>query len=146
MHGVPVVMYDLPNLSLTKDQRGILTAEWGNVRDLADKLSYILANSEYCKKLGEEGQLSLEEFSDDKILNQWNIIFDRVIGGHRLGVELNGYQTNDNYRALVIEMMRSWNFFMKRNYWKFKVFKKIEQHVPIEWLKRLIRNRWPDVF
>jgi glycosyltransferase involved in cell wall biosynthesis len=146
MLGVPIVMYELPNLSLTKDRKGILTAEWGNVKDLADKLSYILDNDEYRKKLGDEGLLSIGEFSDDKILKQWNNIFVNLIDNKGLNDELHDYQTIENYHAIVYEMMRSWDFFMRKNYWKIKIFEKLEQYINTEWIKKLMRDRWPHVF
>lgn len=146
MHGVPVVMYELPNLSLTKDRKGILTAEWGNVNDLADKLSHILTNREFCNKLGREGLLSINEFSDENILKQWNQIFDKLINGGNLSWKMENYQSIDNYQAIVYEMMRSWHFFMKKNYWKLKLFEKMEQHIGTEWIKRILRKRWPHVF
>ena len=146
MHGVPVVMYELPNLALTKDQKGILTAEWGNVNDLAAKLSFILTNNDYCNELGKDGMLSMSEFTDSNVLNKWNEIFDKLISGNNLNGELINYQTIDNYQAIVNEMMRSWNFFMKKNYWKLKIFEKIEQYMPTGRIKKLIQNRWPNVF
>ena len=146
MHGVPVVMYDLPNLSLTKDKKGILTAEWGNVNDLAAKLASVLEDKDNCKKLGKEGLLSIGEFSDDKILKQWNNILRELMSSDRLNGELIIYQSIENYHAIVYEMMRSWNFFMKKNYWKLKLFEKVEQYISTEWIKRILRKRWPHVF
>ncbi len=74
--GLPLVMYDLPFLTLTKDRKGLLTAEPGDICSMADHVVSILENAELRRKLGGEARESFESFADYDPKAAWEEVFD----------------------------------------------------------------------
>ena len=80
-YGVPLVMYQLPYLTLTKDKKGLRTAEIGDYEGLARESISILRDNEYRKDLSKEARESFETVAKYDIIGQWKEIFKRFSVG-----------------------------------------------------------------
>ena len=74
-YGLPLVMYELPYLSLTKGGKGILTAKQGDIHTMANNLIRILSDDSYRLKLGKEARESFDLFNAYDLVGTWqNVI------------------------------------------------------------------------
>jgi len=146
-HGVPIVMYNLPYLALSDGNRGILTAEIGDVQGLAQALIMILHDVDFRNRLGDEGRKSLEPLENERVIQDWKRVL-RTIHRDPTGSysELPHYQTQEYYQFVLNEITRSWQFFMRENAWKMKLFEWMSSHFPMSWVKSFIKARRPDLF
>lgn len=74
-YGVPVVMYELPNIELAKDKKGIIAVPQDDVLALANSILEVLGNNSLRKKMGEEARQSIEDFLKIDIGQAWNDLF-----------------------------------------------------------------------
>lgn len=80
-YGLPIVMYELPYLTLVKDGKGILTANQGDIHTMADHLIRVLSDGSYRRNLGKEARESFNFFNTYDIVGSWqNIISLSVCG------------------------------------------------------------------
>lgn len=79
-YGLPLVMYELPYLTLVKDGKGILSASIGDIDVMADNLINIIENREYRERLGREARESFEHFLQYDQEKDWKTIFELVPG------------------------------------------------------------------
>ncbi|MEJ7677590.1 MAG: glycosyltransferase [Segetibacter sp.] len=79
--GKPIVASDIPGVSelITEADCGLLF-EKGNVQELADKMIRIMFfSNEERIRLGEKGrQFIIENYAEDKIMQQWVDIIEKV--------------------------------------------------------------------
>ena len=74
-YGLPLVMYELPYLTLIQDGKGILTAPIGNITQLAEHILYLLKDDSYRKSIGKAARESFDTFNANDLVNTWeNII------------------------------------------------------------------------
>lgn len=74
-YGLPVVMYELPYLTLTNDSMGILTSPLGNIAMMAEHILHILSDDEYRKSLCKTSRNSFETFAKYDLKTAWiNVI------------------------------------------------------------------------
>ena len=74
-YGLPIVMYELPYLSLTKDGKGILTAPVGDITHMAEHIISLLENTNYRKAYGIASRESFELLNSYDLQQAWeNII------------------------------------------------------------------------
>lgn len=74
-YGLPIVMYELPYLALTKDQKGIVTVDIGNTKAASDAISDILLNQETKFRLGREARESFKTLAQYNLSAEWEDIF-----------------------------------------------------------------------
>lgn len=79
-YGRPLVMYDMPFLSLTKDKKGILTAVPGDLRTMAYNLISIIENLELRNNLSFEAKESFERLKSYDLEKAWKEIFSICSG------------------------------------------------------------------
>ena len=77
-HGLPCVMYDLPNLTLARDGRGIVKVEPGQRDEAARALIELLGDRELRAALGAEARASIQERIpfDHRLL--WSRLFEEL--------------------------------------------------------------------
>ena len=77
-HGLPCVMYDLPNLTLARDERGIVKVEPGNRDEAARALLELMADHSLRAELGAQARASIEGRPpfDHRLL--WSRLFEEL--------------------------------------------------------------------
>ena len=81
-YGVPVVMYELPYLSLVKDGKGIMASPAGNIKEMSENIIRILEDEEYRKRLGKEARESFEFFDGYDLQGNWDNIYKLLSGSY----------------------------------------------------------------
>lgn len=79
--GLPMVMYEIPWLELTRSGRGYMAVSQGDTVAAANAIIKLLDDVEYRKKMGEEARKSVEEFLEFDVYNAWREIFGDIYGG-----------------------------------------------------------------
>ena len=79
-YGIPVVMYELPYLSLVKDGKGIMASPAGNIKEMSENIVRILEDEECRKQLGKEARESFEFFDGYDLKGNWDNIFKLLSG------------------------------------------------------------------
>lgn len=79
-YGVPVVMYELPYLTLVKDGKGVLSAPIGDCRKIAEHLIKVMRDKEYRHKLGNDARESFDHFNSHDHIADWDRIF-KILSG-----------------------------------------------------------------
>ena len=77
--GMPMVCYELPNLDITKDGRGMRVIEQGNVDAAADAIIEILRNDELKKQLGQKARESAQDYCSIDLGKHWETIFNKTL-------------------------------------------------------------------
>lgn len=78
--GIPVVMYDLPYLSMVQDNQGVLAATFEDYNHMAEHLVHVLQDDKYRRKLGIEARESFEVLCKYDLQGEWKKIFGIVTG------------------------------------------------------------------
>ena len=72
-HGVPIVAF---NVSYSPSyQTGVILVDMLNCTQMAKEAIKLLKDYDYRKKMGIEGKLSLKEYSNEEIANEWDRLF-----------------------------------------------------------------------
>lgn len=77
--GLPMVCYELPNLDITKEARGMYVIPQGDVEAGADAIIQILEHDDLKKKLGAEARESAREYCEVDFVKLWNTIFEGTV-------------------------------------------------------------------
>lgn len=79
--GVPVVSFACPcgPRDIIKDQEDGLLVQNGNVRQLAEKICYLIEHEEQRKQMGNQARMNVGRFHIDVIANQWKELFESAI-------------------------------------------------------------------
>lgn len=77
-HGVPVVTYDLPWLTLTRDGRGIISVPQKRPDLLAKEVIRLLENPDLGEQIGLQGREQVEELEKTDIGKQWDDFFVEI--------------------------------------------------------------------
>lgn len=96
-YGLPAVMFELPNLELTRDNKGIIVVPQGDVLALADGIIKLLKDDSLRKQMGEEARESLENFMSFDIKKAWKNLLDTF------GTSID-YNLNQNL-TLMLDML-----------------------------------------
>jgi hypothetical protein len=81
VHGVPTVLYDLPNLELLRDRLGVIPVEHRDMGRAARAIGDILGNRNYREHLGKEARSSAEAFlASHNIEAAWREVLDDQAG------------------------------------------------------------------
>ena len=77
--GVPLVMYELPNLDITRDSKGMVVVDQSDVRAAAEAIVKILTDDDLKKQMGRDARRSVEEFYSIDLAEHWKNIFDQTL-------------------------------------------------------------------
>jgi len=142
-HGIPVVMYDLPYLSLVKDGKGIVTATVGNIQEMADNLVHVMDDIEYRRRLGKAARESFEAFQNYDLESNWRCILNLLSGNEtELGVSYYGQDIMLDADKYIIPIMldqikKSYDTLLDSSL-NYRVGKKI-LYIPNQ-LKKIIKD------
>lgn len=73
--GVPVVMYDMPYLSLVEDGKGLVSVPAGEMKQMVAAVKSIVKNPDYQNKLAAEARDSFEKLAQHDHQADWRNIF-----------------------------------------------------------------------
>lgn len=76
--GVPVVMYDLPYLTMVEKKKGIITVPDFNIKRMADEIIRLLSSEEKKEQLGKEARESVRELLTFDYHAKWKEILKSV--------------------------------------------------------------------
>lgn len=74
-YGVPVVGYDLPNLTFMQDGRGIFSVPQGHYKELAQQAIELLKKPIVLKEAGAQGKQQVIELAQADIEGEWRQLF-----------------------------------------------------------------------
>lgn len=79
--GVPPVSFACPcgPRDIIRDKEDGLLAENGNIRQLAEKISYLIEHDDVRKKMGRQARANVERFHMEAIADQWKALFESAI-------------------------------------------------------------------
>lgn len=80
-YGIPIVMFDLPNVEFSRDSRGIIKVPQKDIWAMAHELIGLLQNDKKRKCMGDEGRRSIEEFAQFDIEKAWRQLFTNLENG-----------------------------------------------------------------
>ena len=86
MAGIPCVMYELPYLTLSKGNRGILPVPQRDTKAAADALIRLLKDDALCERYGKEARAHIEEIAQFDFKGKWREIFESLEHEHSLSV------------------------------------------------------------
>ena len=78
-YGIPAVLYDLPNLDMVQDGRGMCIVEPGDIRGAAESIIALLDDEQKRKELGKDARKSIEDMYSFDIAALWDQVFYDVI-------------------------------------------------------------------
>lgn len=141
-YGIPVVMYNLPYLSLVKDGKGIVTAEPGDVSEMANHVIRILDDYDYRKKLGSQARESFDMLLGYDLEQQWQNILSIVSGESTDSSNYYSQKTvleADKYIVpfMLEQMKKSYDSLLESSV-NYRVGKKV-LYIPNQ-LKKLVRK------
>ena len=144
--GLPTVMYELNYLPLAHRHQGILAVRKGDVEGLASAVLRLLNDAALCRRLGEEAIKSLEDFSNERVLQAWDLLFAQLAGaGAVTDSSPDVVESIENYKLLVDELIESWEYYTSENTWKLKFMDWLSARIPGDWLRRLVIRRSGDL-
>lgn len=78
IHGLPAVIYDLPNLDLVRNPQGLIIVNQDDPFAAANAIIELLENESARKLKGKEARKSIENLYSFDILGLWNRIFEEI--------------------------------------------------------------------
>ena len=80
--GLPCVMYELPYLTLCKENRGLLPVPQRDTRAAARAIIKLLTDDELCAQMGRDARAHIEELARFDFKGKWHQIFTSVEQTH----------------------------------------------------------------
>ncbi len=79
--GVPVVSFSCPcgPRDIIKDGEDGLLVENGNIKQLAEKICYLIENEDMRKTMGEKARINVQRFKIENIGKQWENTFNQIL-------------------------------------------------------------------
>lgn len=77
--GVPLVSYELPNLDITRECKGMVVVEQMDTKAAADAIIKMFTDEDYKKQLGKDARESFEEFYSIDLASHWKNIFEQTL-------------------------------------------------------------------
>ena len=112
-HGLPVAMYEIPFLELAEGNLGIVTAPFGDSRQLAVQALTLLKDKAIYTETSRAAMQSMERFNDSEVYSSWVYLFNQLAT-----TPDENSQTAIVTRALV----QAWNYHCSKNDWKVRFF------------------------
>ncbi|MDE6433958.1 MAG: glycosyltransferase [Lachnospiraceae bacterium] len=119
--GIPLVMYNLPFIEITKSGKGLISVPQGNKNLLSEAIVKILKDDEYREKLGEEAKNSLAEFLQYDLKKAWSDLIESPIEKEKIS-----NIGDKKYEVLMQSMLMHYGEGSRRNYKRIKDYEKIE--------------------
>lgn len=101
MHGVPVVMYDLPYLEMVRDGEGVFTAPQRDILSMANLVIGLFENREQLQEAGLKARESLSAYNNDVIKEKWTALFESFI------LPRKAYCAEENQRMMMNLLLES---------------------------------------
>ncbi len=79
--GVPVVMYELPYLTLVENGKGIVSIKNHDINEMARQIIALFNDDEKRKKIGNEARESIQELLKYDYQEKWKAFFDQLENG-----------------------------------------------------------------
>jgi len=79
--GLPAVSFTCPSgpKDIIKDGEDGLWVENGNIKEMAEKISFLIENEELRKEMGRKARINVERFKIENIAKQWEDLFNKVL-------------------------------------------------------------------
>ena len=77
-YGIPAVIYDLPNLDMVQQNRGMVIVKQGDFDAAAQAVIELMSDCDKRKLLGREARYSVEEMYSVDIAAQWDDLFSAI--------------------------------------------------------------------
>ena len=77
-YGIPAVIYDLPNLDMVQQNRGMVVVKQGDFDAAAQAVIELMSDCDNRKLLGREARYSVEEMYSVDIAAQWDDLFSDI--------------------------------------------------------------------
>lgn len=79
--GLPAVSFTCPSgpKDIIKDGEDGLWVENGNVKEMAEKISFLIENEGLRKEMGRKARINVERFKIENIAKQWEDLFNKVL-------------------------------------------------------------------
>ena len=76
MCGIPLVMYELPNLDITRNAKGMIVVPQSDIEAAAHEIVKLFKDDIYKKEIGRQARESAEEFYSIDLAKHWQSIFE----------------------------------------------------------------------
>ena len=96
-HGLPVVMFELPNLELVRENKGIISVPQGDVPALAKEIINLLGDKEQRQKLGRISRSNLGKILQVDIRSEWKKLLTELENPISF--------TGDSTYSLILDML-----------------------------------------
>lgn len=106
-HGLPCVMYDLPYLTLAKDNPAVIRVEQDDAEAAADALATLLLDKEKAEALGNEGRAFMSRIAQYDYKEFWQACFASALN-HGNNARKNQLESNATHDAAQTEAIM-WN-------------------------------------
>ncbi len=79
--GLPAVSFTCPSgpKDIIKDGEDGLWVENGNIKEMAEKISFLIENDKLRKEMGKKARINVERFKIENIAKQWEDLFNKVL-------------------------------------------------------------------
>ena len=79
--GLPAVSFTCPSgpKDIIKDGEDGLWVENGNIKEMAEKISFLIENEGLRKEMGRKARINVERFKIENIAKQWEDLFNKVL-------------------------------------------------------------------
>ena len=78
LSGLPVVMYELPYITLTNNNPGIISCKQGDINAAAKAIIDLLSDENLRKQIGRKGEIFFEQYLNYDYRKVWSSIFDSL--------------------------------------------------------------------
>lgn len=88
-HGLPLVMYDIPNITMEDggEENGTVIVEANDVAALSDEIVRVLKDKKLRKRLGENARAHIRSIYDFDVAALWEKVFESSVSDNRPGKE-----------------------------------------------------------
>ena len=101
-YGVPIVAYDIPYLTYSRDGRGIISVAQRDCKAMAREVVKLLREPEQVRALGAQGKQMVTELANTDIMGQWEELFRTVSAGDGSVQEMRSDSAAINYRYITL--------------------------------------------
>lgn len=79
-YGIPCVSFDCPHgpSDIIKDYEDGLLVEKENIKELADKICYLIENENVRIKMGHKARENVKRFLPENVMPQWKNLFESL--------------------------------------------------------------------
>lgn len=141
--GIPIVMYNMPYLTLTNDGKGVLTSNYQDDETMSANIIRLLQNDQYRKEIGKESRNSFLHFLTYDLQGNWENIIS-ICANNKLSVSSDAYydpnmlnNAEKNIEPILLEQFKKYYEFQDKK--ALRLGKKI-LFIPRK-LKKLIKKR-----